>query len=283
VALWSFLFCLWAVLLLGWSFNWFKYRGNPGIGIHIFIGSTLFFNMLMALLWCLWWRYHDFLLKKGEWFEDLFDFADVISIGIFRALMILIAKGWCITTDTLPFNFKCGLTASMGFLLAVQILTGYFEDDNWLILFFLLTVVMYILMLCYIFYSIFENIKILETQTNNTPDKLRVFRQYRVVIIAFLVAEMFSIFFNTESFIIFGRACLDILFMSGVCWTFRLQEVNHVYYQPLVEGEMMRSPSVGVGMERSSSDMSELPLDSESEDESKHSEGHPNGSAVIQV
>lgn len=286
VGLWSFLFCVWAIILIAWCYNWIKYRGNPGIGLHIIIGITLFFNMLMSLLWCFWWRYYDYLLKKGEWFDDVFGLADVVSIGLFRSLLILIARGWCITRDNLSFNFKCGLTCSMGIFLAVQIYAAYVVG-NWLYLLFFLVVCMYILMLCYIFYCLFENIRELEISSHNTPGKLRMFRQFRVVIIAYLVAEMFSIFFNEDDFILFTRACLDALCMAGICWAFRLQEVNSVYYQPLFEGEMSPLPasaSIVGPVDRASSEMSDLPLDDDSEDGRRDTETiHPHSSAVIQV
>jgi len=281
VTLWALLLGVWALILIAWCCNWLKYRGNPGIGLHIFIGTTLFFNMLMALFRCLWWRYQDYLLDKGTWFDDLFGLATVSSIGLFRALLILIAKGWCITREELTFNFKCGLTSSMGVLLAVQIYVSYI-DGGLLVLFFLLVVIMYILMLCYIFYCLFENIRVLETQPNNTPDKLRMFRQFRIVIVAYLAAEMFSIFFNKDNFVIFSRGCLDAICMAAICWTFRLQEVNQVYYRPLFEAEMVPTPAATADGE-TSSEMSDLPLNDD-DDVNKDTETiHSSSSAVIQV
>ncbi|KAJ5077244.1 hypothetical protein M0811_00564 [Anaeramoeba ignava] len=232
------------ILFIAWIFNWIKHKKQK-IPLHSVI-TTMFFLQVINLAFNLnYWRTLSKYGKIETNFQLLISTVEVLSQFFFFVTIILIAKGWCITFETLNPSDRKIINGLIGFLVIIlqllKIVSSRFE-----ILYLFGCVVFYYILLRTTFDAISSNKRILKIHLIlirdegidplSTPvySKYLLFKKFKHLLFGFFFLEFNGIF--TITFLLFYPwitqimlLLAELLMLVGIGFIFRLRNLDPIF------------------------------------------------------
>jgi len=244
-SLYMVLLGIWALISLSWCFNWLKNRSQR-IKLHRIISLLPIAKVAFCASSVYYWR---MLSSTGietdemKWTDAFFDILFEVA---FYSVLLIIASGWGISTNSLGRNiYPIGAVA---FGLAIALAASYFLKGY----FTFLMMIIYVVIIVTVFRNTNNNLMVLREQIHepqfsdaidesgddqeNLVLKYNMFKKFKVIMLGYLIGSMllllpivlFVQFFPWLYQMVFEL--LQMIMFICVAWTFRLRDVN-IYYQ----------------------------------------------------
>lgn len=149
----------WGAMLFLWFINALKFR-QFFTRVHTLLSLVMFFKFSVVMVSLSYWRIYQLEGIRLSFIDYLRNLLYALSETFFFCVLLLIAKGWCVTRRTLPLNEIRSFAMGLLLLLAILIFFTFYNEEYY----FLSLTIMYFFMLPRIFTALTYSAQNLETQ-----------------------------------------------------------------------------------------------------------------------